>query len=321
MGVQRMVNSSRKARLPDFIAVGPQRTGTTWLDRVLRGRVGLPRGVKETDFFSWRYAKGLKWYAWHFRDCRPELPIGEVCPSYFAVPQARMRIAQHIPNCKIIITLRDPVEWLYSYYRLQRRMGRTTATFEEALTKHYELMWSITRFAFTTAVWQDTFGHRNVLVLLLDDIRNAPQEALQRFCHFIAIAPIELDPSALIRHDSDAITHAPRSRRLAQNATHVMDWMRDHRMYRTINWLERVGFWRYCRERGEKYEPLDSAVEARVRELLRPEVYALECLLERDLSAWKSPAARRVAAAEVQDRSRAWEQPPGSGAGWAGPGA
>ena len=56
-------------RLPDFIAVGPPRTGTTWLDRVLRGHVGLPAGVKETQFFIWRYSLGIEWYAAHFRDC------------------------------------------------------------------------------------------------------------------------------------------------------------------------------------------------------------------------------------------------------------
>ncbi len=60
-------------RLPDFIAVGPPRTATTWLDQVMRGHVGLPAGVKETQFFIFRYSQGIEWYAAHFRDCPANL--------------------------------------------------------------------------------------------------------------------------------------------------------------------------------------------------------------------------------------------------------
>ncbi|MFZ0888368.1 MAG: sulfotransferase domain-containing protein [Candidatus Binataceae bacterium] len=303
------MSSGSKARLPDFIAVGPPRTATTWLDRVLSGRVGLPREVKETHFFSWHYSKGLDWYLDHFRECPAHLPIGEVCASYFDSVHARHRIAQHIPRCKIICTLRDPVQWLYSFYRLQRRVGRVAVGFEAALVKHFDLMFSRTRFAFLTAGWQQSFGRDNVLVLLLDDLVNDRQACLDRLCNFIGISRIAVDPSAAVGDGANLITHAPRSRRLAHNASHLMDWMREHRMYGTIERLERAGVWRYCLEGGEKFEPIDPALEARLRELLRPEVYALECILERDLSAWKNPPPGQVAPREAQDGSRDWQLP------------
>ena len=285
-----MAKDSRP-RLPDFIAVGPPRTATTWLDRVLTGHVGLPRGVKETHFFGNRYSNGLDWYLEHFRDCPEGLPIGEVCPSYFDSVHARQRIAQHIPHCKIICTLRDPVKWLYSFYRLMRRAGRIKVSMEEAVEKHYDLIWSRTRFAFLTAWWQATFGRDNVLVLIIDDLESDPQRFLDRVCDFIGIASFPLDPSAARGDGANLITHAPKSKRMAQNAYHFMEWLRERRMYRTMDLLERAGVWRYCLERGEKFMPLEPVFEARLRELLRPEVYALECLLERDLSAWKYPRA------------------------------
>ena len=82
---------SRRAaavRLPDFIGVGPQRTGTTWIYRALGGQVGLPRKTKETDFFSEHYAKGMEWYLQFFSDGAPNLPMGEISPNYFAAPLA-----------------------------------------------------------------------------------------------------------------------------------------------------------------------------------------------------------------------------------------
>jgi len=49
----------------DFVGGGPQRTGSTWLDRVLRAHPALclPENVKETKFFDQHFNKGLDWYA------------------------------------------------------------------------------------------------------------------------------------------------------------------------------------------------------------------------------------------------------------------
>ena len=110
-------------RLPDFIAVGPPRTGTSWLHRAIAANVGRPRGLKETKYFTENYDKGLDWYSAFFRDYPSDLRIAEICPQYFAFDEARERIRHHIPDCRIICTLRDPVERLYSHWRLVRRDG------------------------------------------------------------------------------------------------------------------------------------------------------------------------------------------------------
>ena len=104
-------------RLPEIIGAGPGRTGTTWLHRVLEGRVDLPYGVKETQFFNTFYDKGIDWYARHFRYATGERKIAEICP-YFFHPLAPARIKAHIPNCRIITTLRDPVDHSFSAYKL-----------------------------------------------------------------------------------------------------------------------------------------------------------------------------------------------------------
>jgi hypothetical protein len=44
--------------------------------------------------------------------------------------------------------------------------------------------------------------------------------------------------------------------------------------------------WRYCFEGGDEFAPLDTALEARLRERFRPEVETLANLIGRDLSAW-----------------------------------
>lgn len=280
-------DDARAGRLPDFIGVGPGRAGTTWLHAVLSGHVGLPRDTKETDFFCKNYPKGLRWYRDYFRGFPPELPLGEICPTYFTSEEARQRIAQHIPSCRIICTFRDPVERIYSGYKLMRRNVWTRASFEEAVDKHPR-MTEMNRYGFHLRAWHRYFGSENVLVCIYDDLRTDPQGYLDRVADFIGIARFPLDDSAATERPG-AITHAPRNRRLAQNARHVREWLASRRAHRLIQFLEDVGVWKLCFEGGEKFGPLDPGVEARLRERFRPEVEALEELIHRDLSAWKRP--------------------------------
>ena len=111
------MSQSSPRRLPEIIGAGPGRTGTTWLHRVLEGSVDLPYGVKETQFFNTFYDKGIDWYAHHFRYATGDRKIAEICP-YFFHPLAPERIKTHIPNCRVITTLRDPVDHAFSAYKL-----------------------------------------------------------------------------------------------------------------------------------------------------------------------------------------------------------
>jgi hypothetical protein len=289
------------ARLPDFIAVGPQRTGTTWMHQVMKDHVGLPRGTKETDFFLKNFSRGLPWYLDYFRGYPADLPIGEIDPNYFGEDLARERIGELLPRCKIIVTLRDPVERAYSSYRVMRRDAWTRVGFEETVAKN-RIIRESSRYAQHLALWQERFGREHVLVCLYDDLEASPQKFLDAICDFIGTPRIKVDGAAIASERVNTVTHAPRSRKLAQNARNARDWMREHRWHRAIDLLERAGVWKFCFGGGEEFGPLDPRAEARLREHFRPEVEALERMLGRDLSAWKAP---RTAGGASQSRATA----------------
>ena len=281
---------AHSAHARDFIVVGPQRTGTTWLDQVLRGHVGLPEGAKETDFFIRHYERGIEWYLDYFRKSPSGLPVGEIDPNYFGSAAARERIAQHVPRCRIICSFRDPTERAYSSYRVMRRDAWTRAGFEETVARNPVIRES-SRYAHHLEQWQRMFGAERVLVCIYDDLEAEPQAYLDRICGFIGIAPVKVAATVGAFERVNAVTHAPRSRRLAQNARNARDWMRTHRWHRVLSALERAGVWRFCFGGGEPFLPPDAETEARMREHFRPEVEALEQMTGRDLSAWKRPRA------------------------------
>jgi hypothetical protein len=279
-------------RLPAFIAVGPQRTGTTWLYEVMRPHLGLPRGTKETDFFLRNYSKGMEWYLDFFRGYPSEMLLGEVDPNYFGEEVARERIAKDIPRAKIVVTLRDPIERAYSSYRVMRRDAWTRVGFEETFATN-RIIRESSRYAYHLVDWQRTFGKDRVLVCLYDDLERSPQRFLDQISDFVGMKRIKVEGSAIASERVNSVTHAPRSRKLAQNARNARDWMRLHRWHRAIDLFERAGVWKFCFGGGEEFGALDPAIDTRLREHFRPEIEALERLIDRDLSAWKT---KRVSA-------------------------
>jgi hypothetical protein len=252
------------------------------LHKVLGGVVVLPRGTKETDFFARSYHKGIDWYADHFCDGNGDIPIGEFDPNFFT-KEAVERIHLHLPDCRLICTMRDPVDRTYSLYKHMRRMGRTRSGFMDWLPE----LKDGNRYAEHLRLWQQRFGAAQILVTFFDDLQADAQSYLNRISDFIGAAQVELQPSQL---DDDLRNHvetAPHHADLARLISRFRRMLQSRSAYSAIRFLGRVGFWKFFLEGGVPYPPLSSEVERRTRERFRPEVEALEELTGRDLMAWK----------------------------------
>jgi hypothetical protein len=129
--------------MPDFLIVGTQKGGTTSLFNYLiqHPRIYAPFR-KEIKFFDSNYFNGLSWYRAHFplrRKLEHEHALtGEATPYYMFHPTAPERISQALPDVRIIVLLRNPVDRAYSHYQHMVRAGRETLSFEEALEKEPE---------------------------------------------------------------------------------------------------------------------------------------------------------------------------------------
>jgi hypothetical protein len=136
--------SEATGALPDFIIVGAQKAGTTSLFRYLSGHPHVhPASRKEIGFFNNRLERNLSWYRGHFPSKfqkhyeqialnRPFL-TGEADPAYILDPYAIEAIHDILPDVKIILLLRNPVDRSYSHYQHTRRLGLENLTFDQAL--------------------------------------------------------------------------------------------------------------------------------------------------------------------------------------------
>lgn len=284
-------SKTRPFRLPDVIGIGPPRTGSTWLYKVLRDVVDMPKGVKDTRFFDHFFEKGIEWYADHFRYATGDRKIVEICPGIFFRPQARELIKTYIPDCKVFVTLRNPVDRTYSVYKLLRHYGWVRrGTFDEILNAWPHLAGG-NRYAAHLEGWFESLGYENVLITMYDELRDEPQTYVNQVCDFIGIGRVGLAQRADLGGEVNSFARAPKNHRLARRATAVNDWLKSHRAYGVQSALERAGVWEFCQGRGEIYPRLTPGQEERLRVRFLPEVEALEKLLGMDLSAWEKPRA------------------------------
>ena len=288
--------SDRPMRLPDFIGLGPPRTGTTWLHRVLEGHVDLPYGVKETQFFTTYYSKGIDWYARHFRYATGDRKIAEICP-YFNARKAPARIHLHLPGCKFLVTFRNPVDHAYSTYKMLIRGAFVRGTFDEVLNTRPHID-DGNRYAKHLTTWFDQFGRERFLIMRYEELRDDPQGYLDRVCDFIGTARIPISDHARGQRQVNLIERAPKNRKLAQNARHLGYWLKRRHAYGVINVFRLAGVWKFCNGRGEIFPPLSPEQRAMLTERYIPEVEALEELLKIDFSEWKKsgPVPRQAAA-------------------------
>src|SRR5437016_1278873 len=196
---QGFVHAAPEARFRlSFVLVGPQRTGTTWFHEYLATcpDAVVPTKLKETFFFDRYYEKGLEWYASHFREVPEDARAGEVAPTYFHAPEAPQRIAAVNPQCRIVITLREPVGRLVSLYHHEQRYGMIPVHegLLRALDTHPELLES-SRYATHCRRWSETFGPSNVQIVLMEDLASDPEAVVRDVCRFLRVERVPIPPA------------------------------------------------------------------------------------------------------------------------------
>ena len=139
---QRAEGEPATGALPDFVVIGAQKGGTTFLYHLLVQHPYVePAASKEVHFFDNLFDLGVEWYRWRFpaprrKDGRRTI-TGEATPYYLFHPHAAKRMAQVIPRARLIVLLRNPVDRAYSHHQMAVRnavrRGENPRKFEEAL--------------------------------------------------------------------------------------------------------------------------------------------------------------------------------------------
>ncbi len=195
------LRSARGLTLPDFLGIGAQKAGTTWLHANL-----LPHSdvflaeTKELHYFDWNWYEPLASYAANFAGAGDRLK-GEITPSYGGLTNHRIAFIRKImPELKLIFLMRDPVDraWSQAVMNLVKQTGRPASEVsDEEFMGHFRAARTIERGAYLDNIdrWLEHFPADRLFLGFFEDISERPRELLTEVFEFLGLST-ELDWSS-----------------------------------------------------------------------------------------------------------------------------
>ncbi len=206
---------------PDFVGVGVQRAGSTWVTQVLRQHPQVWMRRKEISFFTRHYHRGWGWYEGHFAD-RQGRAAGEFSVNYFyaprpdstrrefypwwnprrklqfwrPLPSPRDALAQRYPGLRVFVVLRNPVEraWSHYWYWRSRRTRPRRRLVPKRLVPFERMFRDDGRWIATQGCYADHLAHwrqafPDLGVFFYDDLRERPAELARALYRFVGVDP------------------------------------------------------------------------------------------------------------------------------------
>jgi hypothetical protein len=227
-------------RGPDFLVIGAQRAGTTWLYRVLRQHpaLWLPP-VKELHYFDrldtkrtilepkdrrrvglerlllldpwlinyWLGARGDEWYASLFRHAQARgLIAGEITPAYSTLNEKILRHIQRMNGkIRLIFVMRDPVERAWSAVNNAAQKGVADASTTAKSIERARRSGTAARSAYAETIrrLEAVFPASQIEYCFFDDLRDRPEALISDLLSFLGV-----DPSPVPVHLPQAVNVA-----------------------------------------------------------------------------------------------------------------
>jgi hypothetical protein len=202
--------------LPNFLLIGAAKAGTSSIHNYLKQHPDIFLSMnKEPRFFAFDARETKQDRPWDrlwadrlvvtkdgyeslFDDVAGERAIGESSTIYLASQHAASRIKHHVPNAKLIASLRNPIDRAYSHYQMCRDLGlEPLGTFEEAIGAEESRSspgliqpWNYLRrglYFQQLRGYLERFDREQIKVVLFEDLNRDPNAVLQSFCAFLGV--------------------------------------------------------------------------------------------------------------------------------------
>ncbi|HPF78362.1 MAG TPA: sulfotransferase [Alphaproteobacteria bacterium] len=226
--------------IPFGLLMGPQRAGTTWVDRYLRSRgdVCLPEEVKEVFFFDRNFQRGSDFYKSHFKLSDQDKLAIEITATSFDHPEAAKRVEEVFGrDVKLVCPLRHPITRSYSLYLHYLRYGLVKGTLQDAIEQVPQILDS-SRYTEHLSKWFDIFGQDNITLIYQEELESDQLSFVKKLCDGLGLDFVEPSEEVQGRYN---ITTFSKFGFLAFLSQQVADFLRYYRLYFIINFAKSIG--------------------------------------------------------------------------------
>lgn len=187
-------------KAPNFIVAGAIKAGTSTLYHCLsqHPKVFMPHR-KELRYFAYDVRndwcisnsrafpiKSFDKYLDEFAGVESHIAIGEASPNYMASAFAADAIYSKLPSIKLIFSLRNPIDCVYSAYQMDVREGRELRPLELALATT-ERRVERYKYAYHLKHWYELFDKEQILVISFEDLIGDTDATMQKVFAFLDV--------------------------------------------------------------------------------------------------------------------------------------
>ena len=289
----------------DFIGIGAAKSASTWLNKCLEEHPDIltssQKTRKEINFFnsgigipisSGRsasfYHKGYEWYLKQFPPAQKGKIRGEFCVTYLIDNEAPKRIKKFNPNIKILAILRNPSEMINSlHWQTKTRVKyHISDDINKQLDKGFYI--EAAQYHKNLKRYFDLFPHKNIKVVILDEVKENPRRTLQEVYKFLNVDK-DFIPTTIGKKINKAfvIKNAYIKNLLAfvLKILKLFKMKNLHRYLRTSKFTNKI--YHIFNTEKKSHDKLDEKTKQRIKEILRNDIENLEKLLDKDLNVWK----------------------------------
>jgi len=274
--------------LPTFLGIGVPRAGTTWLHTLLTSHpdVYMPTRRKEIRFFDQYYERGLSWYEEFF--CPPEQAhryqaIGEISTQYYDGEECTERIFTALPEIKMIIILRHPVNRAYSQYGFTAQRRNYRGSFEDFLAARPSAL-EKGFYSRYLKRYLRYFDRTQILALLFEEVFIDVLNTKRTIANFLDIDVDEFP--AFVTGDKVNASSVPKFRSLYGFVVKTGRRLRRRNLERVVDFVMRTRIQRIL-AKGNSLPPLNEELKQQLSQIYQDEFDELEQCLQIDLSCWR----------------------------------
>jgi len=295
--------------MPNFIVIGAPRAGTTSLYHYLcqHPQVMMSR-IKETNYFAYLASraepgfhpgpttlwpvKNLTEYKALFRGGE-SMAMGEASPLYFFAPGTAQQIKLHIPDVRLVVILRNPVERAYSAYLKNRREGIETSAFADRIMQeihHPEMVVCSEHYYLRAGMYFERisdylqhFERSQLKIVFQEGLQSDPAGLMGELFAFLGVDS-GFVPDTSVRFNQSLppmLVKSSGNRRLLKEITRRVREFIPRKVYYSL-----LNFGYFVNKNLPGYSQLEKQTTLLLLERYRQDILNLQNFLGRDLSHW-----------------------------------
>lgn len=230
--------------LPRLFHIGTQKAGTSYLYHVLKKHPGLSLSeLTELHYYSLNYEKGVDWYLGTYKGGGMKVDISPKEFLYKTLPSERIAHDLGAENVRIILTLRNPIDYLNSHFCMQIHHGffKNNPSYPEftsdlvAFVKRYPAYLERGMYyEILSKGWVPHIPKENIHIIFFENFIKNPTESTKEMLRFWNVQELDLSTTSVSQNRLLRFSGLQKIRDVVMKFPNLKEYLRENSLFEWV---------------------------------------------------------------------------------------